>query len=212
MNDKYFVFDLDGTLVDTLIGITAAVNLTLKELGIDKTYNKDEVREFIGRGAKRLFTLALNKVPTEDEFNLFLKNYEKCQYVSEEFEGVDETLKILNSKNIPIIVYSNKPDDILKKLLDKLFPDVTFFYIQGQDLSFPPKPDATLLNTFLKRAHLKNENGIFVGDSVVDILTADNALMKCIIVTYGYGDKKEMDLESNKIYIDKFAKILDYID
>lgn len=207
----YIVFDLDGTLIDTLEGLTVAVNKTMEQLNLKYHYSKEEVKTFIGRGAKRLLTLALKRDFSEEEFKLFLTNYESYQYVSKPFKNVVETLKILNDKNVPLIIYSNKPDAILQKLITVCLKDVNFLYIQGQDLNYPPKPDVTLLNKIIAKFDLFNKKGLYVGDSIVDILTANNANMKCLILTYGYGKIEEMNKEENKTYINDFKEILNYL-
>ena len=207
----YIVFDLDGTLIDTLEGLTVAVNKTMEQLNLKYHYSKEEVKTFIGRGAKRLLTLALKREFSEEEFELFLHNYEAFQYVSKPFKNVIETLKILNAKNIPLIIYSNKPDEILQKLITASLKGINFLYIQGQDLNYPPKPDVTLLNKIIAKFNLFNKKGLYVGDSIVDIQTANNANMKCLILTYGYGKMEEMDKEENKTYIKDFKEILTYL-
>ena len=207
----YIVFDLDGTLIDTLEGITVAVNETLKEVGLDYHYTKGEVKTFIGKGAKNLITLAFKRSLSSEEFELFLKNYEKYQYVSKAFPNVMQVLKELNKRNVPIIVYSNKPNELLQKLMRFVFGDIKFSFLQGQDLNYPTKPDVTLLKRIIKHLKLEEKNGLFVGDSVVDILTAKNINMNCLILTYGYGNIIEMDKEKNKTYIDDFKEVLKFI-
>ena len=88
----YIVFDLDGTLLDTLEGLTLAVNEALSELNAPYFYSKVEMNNFIGNGAHKLLTKALKRKPTEEEFALFLKKYESCQYVSKAFPNVISTL------------------------------------------------------------------------------------------------------------------------
>lgn len=208
---NYIVFDLDGTLLDTLSGLTLATNDTLKELNISLHYSKDEVRTFIGNGAFKLFSRALKRKPTEDEFNLFLKKYEECQYISEPFPNVIKTLKELEILKIPLIIFSNKPDYILQKLITNNLSEVHFTYTQGQDFDYPPKPDVTLLNKVLKDLNLFGKEGLFVGDSVVDVLTANNAKIKCLIVPYGYANKEDLMRENNYISIDDFSEVKKYL-
>lgn len=208
---KFVVFDLDGTLIDTLKGLTLATNKTVHELGLNINYKEEEVKTFIGRGAKNLLRQALKREFKDEEFSLFLNNYEKTQYVSEPYKNVKTTLKELNSRGVPLIIYSNKPNNIIQKLVKALLSDIEFLCVQGQDLAYPPKPDVTLLNKILNKYDLLSTNGIYVGDSIVDILTANNASMPCLILTYGYGDKEEMDKTQNKAYIDDFKEILNYL-
>lgn len=208
---NYLVFDLDGTLIDTLTGITEALNVTLNELHFGLSYNKETVKTFIGRGAKRLFDLGTKGDKNPADFNLFLKNYEKYQYISEPFDGVKETLKELNSMGIKVIVYSNKPNEILQKLMSNKLGDIEFLYLQGQDKNYPPKPDVTLLKKILDKFNLDPKNGMYVGDSVVDIFTANNIKMKSIILSYGYGNYDEMMAAKPDYYIDDFKEILKII-
>lgn len=207
----YIVFDLDGTLIDTLKGLTIATNNTLKELGINIKYTSEEVKTFIGRGAKNLLRMALKRDFTDEEFELFLKNYEKNQYVSRLYNNVESVLKELNTRNIPLIIYSNKPNDIAQKIVNKLLSNIQFTSVQGKEYNYPPKPDVTLLNDILTKHNLSKMKGLYVGDSIIDILTANNASLPCLILTYGYGNREEMDKEQNRTYIDDFKEILNYL-
>ena len=209
--EKFVCFDLDGTLIDTLTGITKAVNVTLKEIGLPYQYDKKTVETFIGRGAKRLFNLASKNNEKPADFDLFLKNYEKYQYVSEPFLGVVETLKELENRGYKLIIFSNKPDDILQKLIKEKLGEINFIKVQGQDKNYPPKPDVTLLKKILVENGLNEIDGFYVGDSVVDILTARNINMKCAIVSFGYGNKEEIDQEKPDYYLDNFSDLLEIL-
>ena len=179
----------------------------MKELNLPYKYSYDEVKTFIGRGAKRLFELALKRSFSDDEFNLFLKNYEKCQYISEPYKGVLSTLKELEDKGIKLIIYSNKPDAILQKLCKSKLFSINFVKIQGKDKSFLPKPDVTLLKEILLKNDLLDKQGLFVGDSVVDVETAKNINLKCAILTYGYGIKEDFIKEKPDYYLNSFEDV-----
>ena len=208
---KFVCFDLDGTLIDTLTGITKAVNVTLKEIGLPYQYDKNTVKTFIGRGAKRLFNLACKNNEKPADFNLFLENYEKYQYVSEPFNGVVDTLKELENRAYSLLIFSNKPDEILQKLIKDKLGEINFIKVQGQDNKYPPKPDVTLLKKILAENDLLAENGLYVGDSVVDILTAKNINMKCAIMSFGYGDKKDINQEKPDYCFDDFKDLLNIL-
>ena len=207
----YIVFDLDGTLLDTLEGLTLAVNEALSELNAPYFYSKEEIKNFIGNGAHKLLTKALKRKPTEEEFALFLKKYESCQYVSKAFPNVISTLKELENIGIKLIILSNKPDYILQKLIANNLKGIKFSYVQGQDFNYPPKPDVTLLNVILKKLDLIDKKGLFVGDSIVDVLTANNANLNSIILTYGYGKKEDLNNEKAIKLIDNFEEVKKYI-
>ena len=169
------------------------------------------MKNFIGNGAHKLLTKALKRKPTEEEFALFLKKYESCQYVSKAFPNVISTLKELENIGIKLIILSNKPDYILQKLIANNLKGIKFSYIQGQDFNYPPKPDVTLLNVILKKLDLIDKKGLFVGDSIVDVLTANNANLNSIILTYGYGKKEDLNNEKAIKLIDNFEEVKKYI-
>ncbi len=206
--DKFVVFDLDGTLVDTLPGIQKGLNITLKELNFNYSYSLNKVKTFIGRGARRLFALATKNKGNEEDFKHYLRNYEKYQYDVSAFDGVIDTLKELEKRSYKLLIFSNKPDHILQKLIKEKLNEAKFLVIQGQDNNYPPKPDITLLSLILNKYNLDIKNGYYVGDSIVDLETARNIKMKNIIVSYGYGDKEEILKAKPDYYIDKFSEIL----
>lgn len=210
---KFVIFDLDGTLIDTLEGITIAVNKFLKYKNINLEYSKDSIRTFIGNGAELLFKRFMKDNSYNDkDYELFLKFYRDNQKYSVLFKNVDVTLQELNKKNIKLFILSNKPDELLQTLIPSLLKDIKFEYIQGQDKNYPIKPDVTLLNEkIIKKYNLNINNGFYVGDSYVDVLTGKNANLKTILVTYGYG-KLEDSLKYNPDYIiDDFKDVLEII-
>lgn len=213
--NKFIIFDLDGTLLDTLEGITEGLNLTLKELNFSKNYSKEEVKSFIGNGARRLLFLALKREFNESEYSLYLKNYEKTQYISPFFKDVLNTLIDLKNKGYILMINSNKPDEILQKLIKNKFNGLEktlFSDIKGQDSSIKRKPDPTYLNELINKLNLKKENGFYVGDSIVDILVSKNLNIKSIIVSYGYGNQKEIIDNKPSYYIDEFKKVEEIVD
>ncbi len=169
------------------------------------------MKSFIGNGAYKLLARALKRKPTEEEFALFLKKYESCQYASKAFPNVISTLKELESIGIKLIILSNKPNHILQKLIANNLSEIDFSYVQGQDFNYTPKPDVTLLNVILKKLDLIDKKGLFVGDSIVDVLTANNANLDSVILTYGYGKKEDLMSEKTIKLIDNFEEVKKYI-
>lgn len=208
MKFDFVIFDLDGTLINTLEGITVSVNHALKELKIPYEYSEEEVKTFIGRGARRLFRLAMKREFSEEEYELYLKYYKEDQIVSTVYEGVEETLKILEENGIKLLIYSNKPNEVSQPLIKAKLGNINFLHIQGQDPQYPPKPDVTLLLKLLKKYDLIDKKGLYVGDSIVDIETARNANLENCILTYGYGDKKEIEEGSPTYKINKFEDLI----
>ena len=211
MKSKFIVFDLDGTLINTLYGIREALNETLKELNIPLNYSLEETKTFIGNGAKVLFTEALKRDYSSEEFDLFLKNYEKDQYISPVFQHVIETLKELKNRGYLLFCNSNKPDSILQKLMvNKFAKDVDLFTdIIGDSTKFNRKPSPDYVNYIVEKFDLTKEGSYYVGDSVVDLNTAKNSDLKSVIVSYGYGDNDfKKDQYITKV-IDDFKELLD---
>lgn len=207
---KFVIFDLDGTLINTLKGITVAVNKFLKFKNIDKEYSDEEVKHFIGNGAELLFKRFMNGYEyNKDDYELFLKYYKDNQIYSEVYDNVDLTLKELKRRGYLIYILSNKPDELLKILIPNLFKDIEFNYIQGQDKNYKCKPDVTLLNErIINKFNLDTNEGFYVGDSYVDVETGRNANLKTIFVTYGYGDKNEALMNKPDYVFDDFSELL----
>lgn len=207
---KFVIFDLDGTLINTLKGITIAVNKFLKFKNIEKEYSDEEVKHFIGNGAELLFKRFMNGYEyNKDDYELFLKYYKDNQVYSEVYANVGLTLKELKRRGYLIYILSNKPDELLKILIPNLFKDIEFNYIQGQDKNYKCKPDVTLLNErIINKFNLDTNEGFYVGDSYVDVETGRNANLKTIFVTYGYGDKNEALMNKPDYVFDDFSELL----
>lgn len=211
---KFVIFDFDGTLLDTLKGLTNASNLLMERFNYPYRYTYDDVKEFIGNGARKLFLRLTHRSEFDEElenqYQVFLKYYEETQYVSPPFNGVIKTLKKLNKMDIKIIIYSNKPDDILNKIVDASLKNIKILKTQGFIEGYKAKPDVTLLNKILLENGLNPYEGIYVGDSYTDYLTAMNLHMDMILLTYGYCHKEDQN-KFDCIKIDNFKDILNYI-
>ena len=211
---NFVVLDLDGTLLDTLKGITRAVNRGLSYYNYPDQYDEETIKGFIGNGARKLFLRAIKKDKFDDETDLqydkFCEFYEEEQYVSKPYEGVVETLKELNKRDVKIIIYSNKPDWLLKNVVAATLKDIDILCVQGQVDDYPVKPDVTLLNKILKEHNLNHYYGLYIGDSLTDNQTALNAQMDFVFCEYGYSkpDDCAKVLGSN---ISKFSEILNFL-
>lgn len=193
MKYKAVIFDLDGTLLDTLKGITDAVNLTFEELGYPLRHDYKTARNFIGAGAMEFVRRAsvglnLNEEQAAEVGETFLKNYLILQRQSTvPFEGMNELLKDLKKAGYYVCLASNKPQHLLEDIIDKTFPDVIFDARLGQRKGVPEKPNPYCIFEVMKKFNLTNSECLYVGDSVYDYETASNAKIDCCIVKYGYG-------------------------
>lgn len=207
---NFVILDLDGTIVDTLEGLTKAANLVMEEFNYPYRYDREEVKEFIGNGARKLFLSLTHRLTfdekLENEYKVFLQYYEQNQYTSKPYPTVVSSLKKLNKNKIKIIIYSNKPNKILHKLVNEVFKGVDFSFIQGQDDRYLPKPDVILLKEICYNLRLNPLNGLYVGDSFTDYLTACNMQMDMAFCTYGYVHKGEKE-KIHAHFIDRFDEI-----
>ena len=182
------LFDLDGTLLDTMADLTDAVNYALAFHGYPSR-TMDEVRSFVGNGAARLLALS---VPEGENYEPVLATYQAyyrthCQIKTGPYPGVVEALAEL-SKRYPIAIVSNKPDAATKTLCADYFPGV---FARGEAADCARKPAPDMLYQAMRT--LGVDKAIYVGDSEVDVITARNAGMPCISVTWGFRSREELE-------------------
>ena len=182
------LFDLDGTLLDTLDDLADAVNHTLTEFGYP-VRSREEVRRFVGNGARRLIEQAVpDNGDVEDALEVFQKYYrEHCQIKTKPYDGILEALEVLGRK-YPLAIVSNKPDAAVKTLCPQYFPGI---YARGESVDCPRKPAPDMV--FKAMEAIGVERCIYVGDSEVDVLTAKNAGVPCLSVLWGFRDREEME-------------------
>lgn len=191
------LFDLDGTLLDTLDDLTDATNFTLRHFGCPER-SREEMRRIVGNGALRQMTLALPGKDTDPDVQTVLKFYkayynDHCRIKTKPYDGIPEAVEKL--KQYPIAIVSNKPDTAVKPLCGEFFPGI---YAQGETPDCPRKPAPDML--FRAMETIGVERCIYVGDSEVDLLTSKNAGVECIAVLWGFRDK-EMLLENGAIHL-----------
>ena len=180
------LFDLDGTLLNTLDDLMDAVNHTMEVFGYPR-HSREEVRRFVGNGAGRLLRLSVPQgqdwqAPLE-EFQRFYKAH--CQVKTAPYPGIPEALAALGK--FPIAIVSNKPDAAVKKLCAQYFPGI---YAQGEHPGCPRKPSPDMVRIAME--HIGVDRCIYVGDSEVDVLTARNAAVPCLSVLWGFRDRAEI--------------------
>ena len=177
------LFDLDGTLLNTLEDLKDAVNHTMKTFGYPARTG-EEVRRFVGNGAARLLQLA---VPAGADWEAPLAEFQRyypahCRLKTAAYPGIPEALRELSSH--PLAIVSNKPDPATKKLCAHYFPGI---YAQGEQPGCPRKPAPDMVHIAMER--IGAARCIYVGDSEVDVLTAQNAGVPCLSVLWGFRDE-----------------------
>ena len=208
------IFDLDGTLLNTLEDLGDSVNFALKSFGYPtRTY--EEIRIFVGNGVKDLVTKA---VPdgTDEETTLkclqtFKDHYKtNMQNKTAPYDGIIDLLEELNSKGVKLAIVSNKYDFGVKNLNKYYFKDLIPVAIgEREGIRKKPAPDTVL--EAMKELNSEENNSIYVGDSGSDMLTAQNAHIKSIGVTWGFRDRKELESFNPKYVIDHPSEIIDIV-
>lgn len=182
------LFDLDGTLLDTLEDLANAVNHTLDLLGYPRR-TREEVRRFVGNGARRLMELS---VPAGADAEIALAEFQRyyashCRIQTRPYNGIPEALASIGKQH-PIAIVSNKPDGAVKSLCAEYFPGI---YALGESKACPRKPAPDMVHKAM--ADLGVDRCIYVGDSEVDVLTASNAGVPCLSVLWGFRDRAEIE-------------------
>mgnify|MGYP004657608225 FL=1 len=186
---KTVIFDLDGTLLYSLEDLKDSVNFVMKKHGF-REYTIDEVREAIGNGVRllmeRILPKDIDKNLFEECLSEFKENYSKNMYnKTKPYDGVLDMLKALREEGYNIAVLSNKFDSAVKELSNKYFGELVDLAV-GQKEGVKEKPSPLGIQEIAKELDTDIETCIMVGDSEVDIQTANNAGIDCISVTWGY--------------------------
>ena len=234
MNYKAAIFDMDGTVLDTSGDLTAAVNYTLGALGYRNDFTAEEGKFFFGSGVKaaliRAFAAAsdiasgydLLKVGTDNDDitplideELVIKateiyrpyyaahNEEKTR----EYAGISELIKALRNAGIKTAVVSNKPDDSVKALSQRLFSGLFDLCLGEQPgIRRKPAPDMTLKT--LSYLGVKNADAVYIGDSEIDLQTAKNSELDCITVTWGFRTREFLEKHGAAVFADTPEEIL----
>ncbi|MDR1983785.1 MAG: HAD family hydrolase [Prevotellaceae bacterium] len=209
---KCCIFDLDGTLVDSLYDLANAANMALASLGLP-VHNIEKYRQFVGNGVAKLIERVLPDDYCTDNckqkmLNAFTENYNRCCLdFTKPYNGINETLAELKKRNIILAVVSNKPDYLVKKIINSLFPD-TFYDVFGNIDGIAVKPSPDLCFRVIKNHNIETCDCAFIGDSNVDILTAINANMLPIGVTWGFRNRNELEAAGAKNIISKPDELL----
>jgi len=196
MKKKYLVFDLDGTLVDSLPGIAEGVNRALSQLG-RPTHSPEEVRSMIGSGAANLCARAIGypdaeQAPQEEleaVHSLFRREYPLCWQGerTRPYPGISRMLCRLLSAGCHLAVLSNKPHEVTEPMVRTLFPAIPFSPVMGFTGQFPRKPSPEALCEIARRWNVSPSELTLIGDSLYDAHTAANAGCELALVAWGYA-------------------------
>lgn len=209
------IFDLDGTLLDTLEDLTDSTNYALEAFSLKKR-SIQEVRRFVGNGVEMLMKRAIDGAISEERekecLKVFKEHYSSnMKNKTRPYAGMIELIKILRKRNFKIAIVSNKFDAAVKGLNADYFESLFPVAIGASDkVAKKPAPDSVM--KALEELNSTVENAIYVGDSDVDILTARNAGLACVSVTWGFRDEELHRKMGTDYIVHKPEELLEILD
>lgn len=215
-NCRVAVFDLDGTLLDTIGDLAKACNhmLGLRNLG---SHTEEEYRTMVGNGIMRLVERALPEELRTVEYVAaarrdFLDYYiEHIDIYSRPYDGVCEVLERLQAEGWSLAVASNKFDAGTKKLIGRFFPNIRFAAVYGNREGFPLKPDKALLEMIIEECNSSPQRCYMIGDSGVDILTAQSAGAHSVGCSWGFRPRQELEEIGAEVIVDRPCDIVEVL-
>ena len=211
MKKRLLIFDLDGTIADTIYSIQDGVNMAMDKHGFPRR-SYEEIRQAIGNGARELIRLSLPEYNRENTalIDTVLNDYN--QFYGLTYANIDgcypdmsQSIHTLRDRGYIIAVLSNKQDAYVKKIIALLFPDGTVSYAEGQT-ERPRKPDPTVPLAIAEKFGCRPDECVFIGDSEVDVATAKNAGMLSVGCSWGYRPKDA--LVDADVIIDKADELI----
>lgn len=216
MKKKYntVIFDLDGTLLDTLEDLADAVNYALRSAQMPER-TLEEVRAFVGNGVRRLIELAVpggfENSRFEEVFDRFKEYYGiHCNDKTKPYDGILPLLEQLKEEGFALAIVSNKLDSAVKELSEIYFHDFIEVAIgEREGVKRKPAPDTVF--AALKELSVSGEGAVYVGDSDVDVMTAKNAGLPCIAVLWGFRDKELLKEQGAEMFAGVPEEIKQYL-
>ncbi|MEE3455871.1 MAG: HAD-IIIA family hydrolase [Succiniclasticum sp.] len=211
---KAIIFDLDGTLLDTLADLAEGTNYALRVNGFPER-TIDEIRRFVGNGARKLIEravpdgqieAALEKV--RQDFDIYYKVH--CKDHTGPYPGIMEMLQELVQQGYSLGVVSNKPDFAVQELIPEYFPGI-FASVSGERQGVAKKPAPDLIWEAMKNLQADSSNAVYVGDSEVDLEAAANAGIPCISVAWGFKGRRFLEEQHAGTIIEVPAEVFAFL-
>lgn len=211
-NKHCAVFDLDGTLINTITDLGNACDYVLQKHGYAPQWTENDYKRFVGNGMRKLVERAFSHQLSEEQLNAYLAEF-KAYYAKTQLDntrpypGIPEALAALKQKGIPIAVVTNKAEEAALAILAELFPEKPFDVIIGQRDNLPVKPAPEGVFLALQAMGFTPEDALYFGDSNVDMQTAQNAAIPAVGVTWGFRSREELEQAGASQIIDSPAVI-----
>ena len=208
---KLAIFDFDGTLFDSIGDVVVCFNKTLTIHGFP-TLTRDEYIPCLGGNIDDIISKVLGDNNNPKNLEKIKKTYLNLYNASKKeltvpFKDSHETLKRLQENNILLAINSNRLNFSLNEFADKFFPDIDFVLIEGHDTVNPSKPDPFGVYKIIDKVKVDLDETVYIGDSITDIKTAQNAGIDCVIVEWGYGDENVFNHEYPLKVISDFSQL-----
>ncbi len=213
---KLVVFDLDGTLVDSIVDLGTAVNIALKEYNLP-LHPMSDYYDFVGNGMEDLVRRSMNEKGQDDSLYLKVRKVfdEYYNFHSGDntiaYDGVTELLKKLSEMNIKTAVLTNKAQQYVGSILERSFPQHKFDLYIGQQQGVERKPHPEAFELLLNELKVKKEDCLYIGDSEVDVKTAINAGVDLVAVTWGYRSIEVLKSAGAEFLVNSPKEILNYV-
>ena len=214
---KLVIFDLDGTLLNTIEDLGQAANYALERNGY-ATHSMASYPYFVGNGVRRLMTRVLPEDARDDEnvdrvLGDFIEYYdEHCIDFTKPYNGMPELLQDLRDMGVAMAVASNKYQKAVSKIIPHYFPDIDFIAVEGHREGVNVKPDPSIVFSILTQARVAKADCLYVGDSGVDMETARRACIDSVGVTWGFRSKKELVEYHADVIVGNPVDILDVVE
>ncbi len=209
---KCAIFDLDGTLVNTIDDLALSCEHLIKKYGYEANWSMDDYKDFVGNGARLLVQKAFGDTLSDEvlderfeEFKLYYDEH-KLDH-ARLYDGIKEQLDILKEKGVKLCVVTNKPHIAAVKMCNHFFGENYFESVCGNQKELPRKPDPTTTLLAMKNCGCVQSHTLYFGDSDVDMQTANNAMINAVGVCWGYRSREVLEKYDTYAIIDDISKI-----
>lgn len=211
---KQIIFDLDGTLLNTIDDIHYVLNFSLKKFDLP-CVTIEQTKSFVGNGARRLIECAVGGKPIEliDEvYRFYSKAFSECgNERTKLYENEEQTLSKFSEAGVKFAIVTNKPQRATDNVYARFLSKFNFNRVLGQTEYYPLKPNPASTLSIIDKFKLKKEECVFVGDGETDVLTAKAAGIKCVSALWGYRTKDQLLKAGAEIFAENYLELLNVI-
>ena len=216
MKKRLVIFDLDGTLLNTIADLAVATNEALKAMGYP-THSEEVIQTFVGNGVSKLLERSMPEDKRTEENIALVRRHFMAYYdqhnadLSTPYPGIADMLSRLQEAGVMLAVASNKYQSATEKLIASYFPHINFVCVLGQRQGIPVKPSPDIVLEIMEKANVSRSDTLYVGDSGVDMQTAINAGIDSVAVSWGFRPRAELEAFRTLAIIDKAEDLKNWI-